>query len=127
MHIDLRIGPQKLAEIGWQFVQADAIDSADPNGAGNYRADLAQFVFEFNKSAHDLLAGIIKNLTGRSRLYAGARSFQQTTFIFVFKAPHLLADGGLRNKIWRSGKKTAAALNNFAKDFWLFDVHNTLF
>src|ERR1039457_3150715 len=116
MYIDGRIVAEKLGQIRRQFVQANAVNGADANRARDHRADLAQPVFQFQKTAHDFLAGGLQDLTGRRGFDSGSSPFYQSAVVLLFQAPDLLADRRLSNEVLRRGIRKASALDYVAED-----------
>src|SRR5437879_1591749 len=64
------------------------------------------------RSADDLLTGIVEYLAGGGWFDTRSRPFQQSTFVFVFQTPDLLADRRLGHKVLRGGIRNAATLDN---------------
>src|SRR5215472_1898960 len=67
MDVNLGVRAQEFGQIRRQLMQTDAVDGTYPNRTGDHRPDLTQAILEFNEAANDLLARVVKNLTGRGR------------------------------------------------------------
>src|ERR1700683_4074782 len=116
MNIDRRIAAKKFGQKWRQLTQPDTIDGADPNRAGDHRADFAQPIFEFEKFSDDFLARGIKDLTGGSGFDTRTASFYQSAIVFFFQAADLLANCRLGNEILRIGIRKASTFDYVEED-----------
>ena len=118
---------QEFFQVGRQLVQADAVDGAQPDGAGDDVAHLGELVLERVELENDLLADLVKHLTLAGEAKALVATLDQRDAEAVLHGADLLADGGLGDEVQGGRLAEAAGLHEIAEDLERFDLHGLIY
>src|SRR5205085_8994329 len=126
---DVNVGVRKildeLFDDGRQLVQANRIDRRHAHLAADRIAHAFHLVVERVEAFDDFAAALIKRQAGgRRHQSAAATALDQAFLETIFKGAHLLADRRLRDEILGRCFRETARVDQVAKDFERFDVHN---
>jgi hypothetical protein len=127
-HGDIDAGElfHELFQVGGEFMQADAVNGGDADGAGDDVAHFGELMLEHLVLVDDLFAGFVEGFAFSGEAEAFIAAFDEGNAVAFLQGTDLLTDGGLRYKVKCGSLAEAFGVDEVTKNFEGFNLHDTI-